>query len=136
MTILRPVRKSRRQSGFTLIELTISIGLLGTIMALMYQTLSGTIDNRNVVQDSLRGPKVANAILAQIFKDFRYIYWGGFTGNAGFRGKAVSRGGKDADQVSFVTTRPTRTVGSEDDGVRRSVQEERDVVLHRHYGVL
>jgi prepilin-type N-terminal cleavage/methylation domain-containing protein len=118
------VRHRRVQSGFTLLELSISIALLGTIMGLMYQTLSGTIDNRNMVQDSLRGPKVANAILAQIFKDFRYIYWGGFTGDAGFRGKSISMAGMDADRVSFITARRTRTIGSEDDGRRATIERE------------
>ena len=118
------MKRARGQTGFTLLELSISIALLGTIMGLMYQTLSGTIDNRNMVQDSLRGPKVANAILAQIFKDFRYIYYGGFTGDTGFRGKAVQLAGMDADRVSFITARRTRTIGSEDDGRRATVERE------------
>ncbi len=118
------MRRARRESGFTLIELTIAIGLLATIMGLMYQTLSGTIENRNIVQDSLRGPKVANSILAQIFKDFRYIYWGGFVGDTGFRGKAVRLAGMDADRVSFITARRTRTVGSEEDGRRATRERE------------
>lgn len=118
------MRRARSESGFTLMELTIAIGLLATIMGLMYQTLSGTIRNRNVVQDSLRGPKVANAILAQIFKDFRYIYWGGFVGDTGFRGKAVRLAGMDADRVSFITARRTRTIGSEEDGRRGTRERE------------
>ncbi len=112
----------RSQRGFTLLELSIAIALLGMIMGLMYQTLGATIDKRNIVQDSLRGPKVANAILAQVFKDFRYIYWGGLAGDTGFRGKAVHLSGMDADRVAFITARRTRTVGSQDDG-KRSEQE-------------
>jgi len=112
----------RSEGGFTLLELSIAIALLGMIMGLMYQTLGATIDKRNIVQDSLRAPKVANSILAQVFKDFRYIYWGGLTGDTGFRGKAVHLAGMDADRVAFVTARRTRTVGSEDDG-KRSQQE-------------
>jgi prepilin-type N-terminal cleavage/methylation domain-containing protein len=117
-------KSARRESGFTLLELSIAIALLGVVMGLMYQAISGTITGRNIIYDELQKPKVANAILGQIFKDFRYIYWGGFTGNAGFRGKAMDRGGMDADRVAFVTARRTRTVGSEDDGSRRGEDRE------------
>ncbi len=109
---------SGRQSGFTLLELVISVALLSMIMALMYQSLGQTIEKRNLVQDELKGPKVANAILAQIFKDFRYIYYGGLAGDGGFRGKAIRASGMDADRVAFITARRTRTVGTEDDGRR------------------
>ena len=116
--------RSSREGGFTLLELSIAIALLGVIMSLMYQAINGTITGRNIIYDELQKPKVANAILGQIFKDFRYIYWGGFEGNAGFRGKAVTLGGMDADRVAFVTARRTRTVGSEDDGSRRGEDRE------------
>ncbi len=106
------------QGGFTLIELTISIAMLGVVMGLMYQVIGGTIDGRNMVYEELRKPKVANAVLGQIFKDFRYIYYGGLVGDAGFRGKARTMSGMDADRVSFITARRTRTVGAEDSGER------------------
>ena len=118
------LRSTRRQRGFTLIELTIAIAMLGIVMTLMYQAIGGTIRGRDLVYEDLRKPKVANAILGQIFKDFRYIYWGGFVGDSGFRGKAMSSGGMDGDRVAFVTARRTRTVGSEDDGTRREEDGE------------
>jgi len=120
-------RRTPPEGGFTLIELIISIALLSMIMGLMYQSLSQTLSKRELVQDELRGPKVANAILAQIFKDFRYIYYGGLTGDTGFRGKSVSQSGMDADRVAFVTARRTRTVGTEDDG--RRGEEDRESPL-------
>ncbi len=115
---------SKRQGGFTLIELSIAVALLAMIMGLMYQMLGSTIEKRNIVQDSLKGPKVANSILAQVFKDFRYIYWGGLVGDTGFRGKAIRLAGMDADRVSFITARRTRTIGSEDDGQRSNDARE------------
>ena len=116
--------RTPRSAGFTLIEVVISVGLLAMVMGIMYQALSQTIEKRNLVHDELRGPKVANAILAQIFKDFRYIYWGGLSGDTGFRGKAVRLSGMDADRVAFITARRTRTVGAEDDGSRREDERE------------
>lgn len=118
------LRAAGRARGFTLLELVISVALLSTIMVLMYQSLGQTIETRNMVQDELQGPKVANAILAQIFKDFRYIYYGGLQGDAGFRGKAIQMSGMDADRVAFITARRTRTVGTEDDGRRTDDDRE------------
>ena len=123
----RELRAAGRARGFTLLELVISVTLLSTIMVLMYQSLGQTIETRNLVQDELQGPKVANAILAQIFKDFRYIYYGGLQGDAGFRGKAIKMAGMDADRVAFITARRTRTVGTEDDG--RRTDEDRESYL-------
>ena len=110
---------SSGQGGFTLIELSIAIALLGVVMGLMYQAISGTIRGRNIIYDELQKPKVANAILGQIFKDFRYIYWGGLLGDTGFRGKAINKAGMDADRVAFITARRTRTVGGEEDGSKQ-----------------
>lgn len=118
------MRRRGTTRGFTLIELVIAITLLSAIMGLMYQSLGQTIETRNMVQDELQGPKVANAILAQIFKDFRYIYYGGLQGETGFRGKAIKMAGMDADRVAFVTARRTRTVGTEDDGRRTDDDRE------------
>ncbi|MDF1702219.1 MAG: prepilin-type N-terminal cleavage/methylation domain-containing protein [Planctomycetota bacterium] len=120
----RRARRRKGQRGFTLLELVISVALLSTIMVLMYQSLGQTIETRNMVYDELQGPKVANAILAQIFKDFRYIYYGGLQGESGFRGKAVKMAGMDADRVAFITARRTRTVGTEDDGRRTDDDRE------------
>jgi prepilin-type N-terminal cleavage/methylation domain-containing protein len=117
-------RAPRRERGFTLIELTIAIAMLAVVMALMYQVIGGTIQGRNMVQEDLRKPKVANSILGQVFKDFRYIYWGGLVGDAGFRGKARNINGMDADRVAFITARRTRTVGAEDDGQRSREDRE------------
>jgi prepilin-type N-terminal cleavage/methylation domain-containing protein len=114
----------RARAGFTLIELIIAIGLLALIIGIMYQALGQTIEKRNMVHDALRAPKVANAILAQIFKDFRYIYWGEFKGGAGFRGSAHTISGMDADRVAFVTARRTRTIGAADDGSRQEGESD------------
>ena len=112
------------QAGFTLLELSIAIEMLGIVMGLIYQAINGTITGRNIVYDDLLKPKVANAVLGQIFKDFRYIYYGGLVGDAGFYGKAQNKAGMDADRVAFITARRTRTVGSEEDGARRGEDRE------------
>lgn len=109
-----PVR--RPAAGFTLLELMISITILVFLSAIMGQIITGTMRGADAANEQLRAPKMANAIFQQIFKDFRYIYYGGLTGDAGFRGTNDSLGGKDADKVDFITTRRTRTIGADDSG--------------------
>lgn len=107
---------SHAQGGFTLLELLISISILVFLSGLMGQIITGTIRGADTTNEALRGPTVANAIFQQIFKDFRYIYYGGLTGDGGFKGNNDTLGGQPADRVDFITTRRTRTIGAEDDG--------------------
>lgn len=106
----------RPQGGFTLLELLISISILVFLSGLMGQIITGTIRGADTTNEALRGPTVANAIFQQIFKDFRYIYYGGLSADAGFKGHNDTMGGQPADRVDFITTRRTRTIGAEDDG--------------------
>ncbi len=112
-------RRSAAQRGMTLIEISVAITILATITTLVVTVISGTVRGRDKADEELSKPKIANAVLGQIFKDFRYIWWGGITGDAGFLGKNATRAGKEADIVHFVTARRTRITGSEDDGQRR-----------------
>ncbi|MDJ0974863.1 MAG: type II secretion system protein, partial [Planctomycetota bacterium] len=113
------MRAPHRERGMTLIEIAVAITILATITTLIVTVISGTVRGRDIADEELSRPKIANAILGQIFKDFRYIWWGGMTGNVGFLGKNGTRAGKDADVVHFITARRTRITGSEDDGSRR-----------------
>ncbi len=103
----------------TLIEITIAITILAVVVALIYSIIDGIIRGRDLARDALHTPKVANAVLAQIFKDFRYASFPGLTGDAGFLGKSNNLAGMDADRVDFITTRPGRLTGADDDGQQR-----------------
>jgi prepilin-type N-terminal cleavage/methylation domain-containing protein len=107
-----------RQRGMTLIEITVAVAILATVVGLMYKVIDGTIRGRDLADEGLTTPKVSNAVLGQIFKDFRYIWWGGLVGDAGFLGKNGTRAGKDADIVQFITARRSRISGLEDGGGR------------------
>lgn len=112
-------RNTRTQGGMTLIEISVAITILATMVGLLVTVISGTVRGRDLAEEELTKPKIANAILSQIYKDFRYNWFGGITGDAGFLGKNGTRGGFDADIVHFVTARRTRIAGSEEGGVRR-----------------
>ncbi len=111
-------------AGFTLMELTITIALLGVIVVLMTQIISDTIRGRDMAYNKLKRPKIENAMLSQIVQDLRYIWMGGLSGDAGFTGKSFQMAGMDADRFAFVTARRTRTVGIEEDGARRGDERE------------
>ena len=108
-----------RQRGFTLLELMVAVAVLAGLATGMAQVIAAAMAGSESTHERLRRPKVANAIFSQIFRDFRYIYWGGIKGNAGFRGKANQLSGHDADSVQFITARLTRTTALEEGEQRR-----------------
>ena len=104
----------RLQHGMTLIEVAVAIAVLSVMSGLLFQIIGGTIKGRDTTLQELATPKVENAVLGQIFKDFRYLWYGGLVGDAGFVGKDGTRAGKDADQVHFITARPSRIASIEE----------------------
>jgi prepilin-type N-terminal cleavage/methylation domain-containing protein len=102
--------------GFTLIEVTVALLVLGLTMTAVYQTVTRTAATRDAIEDRLAAPKVGAAILDQLFKDFRYVYYreGLFPSGAGFWGRSRQVAGRDADRVDFVTARTSRIAELED----------------------
>ena len=117
---LRERRRRRSEGGMTLIEISVAIAILGMMVGLVYTMIAQAIKGRDMIKEGLQEPKMANAILAQILKDFRYLSFPPLKGETGFFGQNRTENGKDADRVDFITARDTRTVGSEDDGARTS----------------
>ena len=95
--------------GFTLIEVTVAVAILGVVVVLTLQNMSNTVRGRDQVIEGLRKPKVANALLSPLVKDLRYLWFGGLTGNAGFLGRHQQIG-QDADRIDFITARTARSV--------------------------
>lgn len=102
--------RAGRSRGFTLLELIVSLGILAALVGLVLQLMTLTVRGRDMVLEGMRRPKVSNAIISQIVKDLRYVWFGGLTGNAGFVGRSRTVGGKDGDRIDFITARLARTV--------------------------
>lgn len=102
--------RSRARGGFTLLEIIVSLAILGTLVAMTLTNMTNTVRGRDMVLSELRRPKVSNAVISQIVKDLRYLWFGGLTGNAGFVGRSQQVGGRDGDRIDFITARPARTV--------------------------
>jgi prepilin-type N-terminal cleavage/methylation domain-containing protein len=113
--------KTLLRRGFTLLEVMVALTILSTVVMLVYQVLQSSVRGQEMVRRDLREPKIVNAILGQVFRDFRYLYWDGFAGNAGFVGRNRDVAGKDADTVDFVTARPSRTAHTFDDAARDEI---------------
>ncbi|MHC5010075.1 MAG: prepilin-type N-terminal cleavage/methylation domain-containing protein [Planctomycetota bacterium] len=111
--IATPRTRKKRRRGFTLLEVMVAITIVAVVVAFVYQILQNAVRGQNMVRDGLRAPKIQNAILGQIFSDFRYLYWDGFTGDTGFIGRNRDISGKEADNIDFVTARPSRVARSE-----------------------
>ena len=117
----RTMTRRRMTRGFTLLDVLVALTVLGFLVVFVYQVLLNSARGQDMVRDGLRSPKIQNAILGQIFKDFRYLYWDGFVGDTGFIGKNLMEGGMDADSINFVTARPSRTAQLEEDALRDPV---------------
>jgi len=110
-------RPTVRASGFTLLEVIVALLVLSVTVTFIYQVLQNSVRGQDMVREDLRRPKITNAILGQVFKDFRYLYWDGFTGNTGFIGESGTESGKDADHIDFVTARPSRMAQLEEESL-------------------
>ena len=112
----------RGDRGFTLLEVMMALAVLGMVVMSVYQVLQNQVRGQDMVREGLRRPKIQNAILGQILRDFRYLHFdGSLVGDAGFIGKNKEVGGKDADIIDFVTARPSRNAHIHDDGARDDI---------------
>jgi prepilin-type N-terminal cleavage/methylation domain-containing protein len=109
-------RRRPRPRGFTLLEVSIAITLLALTVTFVYQILWNAVRLKDAVREGLEGPSVEQAILDQIMRDFRYVYYraGQLPADAGFWGRSKQIGGRDADRVDFLTCRSSKVATLED----------------------
>ena len=100
--------------GFTLIEVAVAITLLSLTMTFLYQILFNTIRSRDALREGLEAPKIDNAVLDTILKDFRFLYYraGQFPADSGFWGRNTSV--SQMDRVDFLTSRTSRVAELEE----------------------
>jgi hypothetical protein len=96
--------------------MSVAITLLALTVTFIYQILWNTVRKKDAIREGLEGPSIEQAILDQIMRDFRYIYYraGQFPADAGFWGRSKQLGGKDADRVDFLTCRSSKVTTLED----------------------
>lgn len=106
----------RPARGFTLIEIMVTIFLVALIVTFVYQMLANAIRSRDEIRDGLEGPKLETAILDEIIRDLRFVYFraGQLPADAGFWGRDRKVAGREADRVDFLTCRRSRLAQLED----------------------
>jgi prepilin-type N-terminal cleavage/methylation domain-containing protein len=109
--------------GFTLIEIMIAFLILGMMMSFVYEIMNNAVRSRNAITEGLEGPRIENAVLDEIIRDLRFVYYrpGQFPADAGFWGRDRQVSGKDGDRIDFLTCRASRTAELEE------AQEQRQV---------
>lgn len=120
-----------RQAGFTLLEILVTLAILGLVMTALYGTLISTLETRDVIETRTRGPREGLALLEILSTDFRSAILPPLA-KKHFVARAERSGeGRDADQVTFisaVTSRfaedPRRLRGEELAGVDPTERDE------------
>jgi type II secretion system protein J len=95
---------SRPQSGFTLIEVLVAIGITATVMVTVGSTFHVLLNARDVVDDLTESTEAGPRILNLLERDLRGLWTYNIYNNAVFRGRNMDVNGRDADRMDFLTT--------------------------------
>ncbi|HEX6811430.1 MAG TPA: prepilin-type N-terminal cleavage/methylation domain-containing protein [Planctomycetota bacterium] len=93
-----------KQSGFTLIEVLLAIGITATVMVTVGSTFHVLLNARDVVDDLTESTEAGPRILNLIERDLRGLWTYNVHNNAVFRGRDMDVNGRDADRMDFLTT--------------------------------
>ena len=98
-----PVRPGSSSSsrGFTLIEVVLTLALLGLLLPALYGILMSTLKLRNMIQEDGNPYSVGPRILDVIEHDIRGICFTNLDGTPYFLGSNSSEDGRDADRIDF-----------------------------------
>ena len=102
--------------GFTMLEVSVAVLIVGLTMSFVYEILQGASRKQQALTEGMEGPKIESAILDEIIRDLRFVYYraGQFPADAGFWGRDRQVAGKDGDRMDFLTCRASRTAELED----------------------
>jgi type II secretion system protein J len=99
-----------KQSGFTLIEVLLAIGITATVMLTVGSTFSVMLRARDVVNQLAESSEAGPRILNLIERDLRGLWTYNIKDNKVFKGTLADVNGRSADRIDFLTT--TDSVGS------------------------
>jgi prepilin-type N-terminal cleavage/methylation domain-containing protein len=108
----------RKRGGFTLIEILLTIMIVGLILTALYQILTSTLRIRARVEDREDPFVIGPMILDLVERDVQGTYFTNFKDNAYFFGESRIVGGRDADRFDLVTTVDSRVLMGDDDMTR------------------
>ncbi len=99
-----PARSSR---AFTLIEVTVTLALIGAIMATIYAVLYGTLTQKRIIEVKVQSSRIGPLLLDQIERDLRQTFAYNLAHGAVFKGEDNRIAGQDADKFSLVAQTPS-----------------------------
>ncbi len=117
-------RRSDRRGGFTLIELTVTLALIGVIMATIYTVLFGTIRAKKQLELRVMGSRIGPLLLDTIERDIRQLFIYNVDHGHVLVGEDGKDYGRDADRIMFVAQGPsTSPLITNDKAVYSNVNE-------------
>lgn len=111
--LLERLRLKRRdggapaQRGFTLIEVVLTLGLIGLVMTAIYQILYRTLESKRRVELRVLSSRVGPLLLDQIERDLRQLFLFNQDSEHVFSGVDEKISGMDADKLSLVAQTPS-----------------------------
>lgn len=104
----RMTQNAQRLSGFTLLELLVTLAILGLVLTSLYGVLVSTLEVRDHIARLSRGPRDGLALMEVIATDLRAAVLPPIE-KPPFYARAERNGeGRDADQVTFVASVTSR----------------------------
>jgi prepilin-type N-terminal cleavage/methylation domain-containing protein len=121
-----------REAGFTLVEITAGIVLLGLLLTGVYTVAVGTLRAKNTIDDlsviNTAGPR----ILDLVEKDLRAAYAHGIKDGKALKAQRQSVAGEEVTIIDLVSTTNSKVTMEVDDRVVRSDVTEVGYRMRRH----
>lgn len=97
--------KSKSESGFTLIEVVVTLALVALLFSMVAGVLISVLNVSEQVAENGDGEKIGYGVLGLVQRDIQGCVAYGL-GQSVFKGEDKNLGGGDADEIYFITTTP------------------------------
>ncbi len=103
MRIERLLRSRSGRRGFTLIEVIVTLGIVGIMMAAIYECLFKTLQAKRISENAVAGSRVGPLLLDQIERDVKQLFAYNIAHGKVLSTKDDRINGMDADRISLVS---------------------------------
>jgi len=100
-------QRSRRSRAFTLIEVIVTLSMVGGIMAIIYTVLYSTLDAKRLAELHVARSYIGPLLLDQVEQDIRQIFAFNLNHGQVFLGEDERISGQDADEFRIIAMTPS-----------------------------